>query len=421
MPDSTITWNGVSSSTLGLAIEKYPALNRPGRKYTAYDVPGQNGSAYILQDAWHETVQAYEISVKSPVANFKTIAEWLHSADGYAQLSDSYDSSIYRMAVVVDPFDVENSLNRAGRALVQFRCRPERFMVTNDIEVATPTATSISNPTAHVALPLIRIDGQGYPSMINTAGRTNFTATQGSTSAVVYGLTWNTADQNYIGLHLTRSGSETKSQQISGNVSNVSTGTGTVSFSASVAGYGVGMNYRLEPNTDYTLSAKNTAQNNAVIQIAVCNQYGRILAMYDGNVLANNTRAITFNSGTGSWAVINFAGQSTGAVSFSNIMLNLGTTAQTYTAYSSSTASTFTFGDCIISLSQLYDYMYIDCETMNAYRDPGENLNPLVSILDLYGNPAVRFPRLEEGSTSVKITGTDWITKLTITPRYWTL
>lgn len=416
-----ITWNGIRSDSLGLTVERYPNMNRPSRKYTVADVPGRNGSAYIMQDAWSEVIQSYEISAKNPVASFKNVAEWLHSADGYAILEDSYDPTIYRMAVCVNAFDVETALNRAGRALVQFNCRPERFMVTSNIGVTTSTTTTISNPTAHVALPLIRIDGQGYPSMINTAGRTNFTATQGSTSGIVYGLTWNTADQNYIGLHLTRSGSETKSQQISGNVSNVSTGTGTVSFSASVAGYGVGMNYRLEPNTDYTLSAKNTALNSAVIQIAVCNQYGRILAMYDGNVLANNTRAITFNSGTGSWAVINFAGQSTGAVSFSNIMLNLGTTAQTYTAYSSSTASTFTFGDCIISLSQLYDYMYIDCETMNAYRDPGENLNPLVSILDLYGNPAVRFPRLEEGSTSVKITGTDWITNLTITPRYWTL
>ncbi len=417
-----IIWNGIRSDSLGLTVERYPNMNRPARKYTVADVSGRNGAAYIMQDAWSEVIQSYEISAKSPVASFKNVAEWLASADGYAILMDSYDPTIYRMAVCVNAYDVETALNRAGRALIQFNCRPERYMITNEIDIVAPTLTAaISNPTEHVAHPLIKITGQGYPSMINTAGRTDFTATQGSASYDVYGLVWNTADQNYIGLHLTRSGSDLKSQQISGNVSNVSIGAGTVSFSASVGGYGVAMNYRLEPNTDYTLSAKNTGLTNAVIQIAICNDYGVIRAMYDGNVLANNSIEITFNSGAGYWAVINFARPGTGAVSFSNIMLNLGTTALPYVAYSNSTASTFTFGDCIIGLSQLYDYMYIDCETMNAYREPGENMNPLVSVFDLYGNPAVKFPRLEKGTTNVAITGTDWITGLEVTPRFWTL
>ena len=47
-----ITWNGVSSDTLGIYVEKAPSMNRPARKMDSYDVPGRNGSIIRMQDAW---------------------------------------------------------------------------------------------------------------------------------------------------------------------------------------------------------------------------------------------------------------------------------------------------------------------------------------------------------------------------------
>lgn len=56
------------------------------------------------------------------------IMEWLNSADGYAELTDTYDPQHYYEAVFVDGPEIANSWNKHGRAVVSFRCRPERFL-----------------------------------------------------------------------------------------------------------------------------------------------------------------------------------------------------------------------------------------------------------------------------------------------------
>lgn len=56
------------------------------------------------------------------------------------------------------------------------------------------------------------------------------------------------------------------------------------------------------------------------------------------------------------------------------------------------------------------DYMYIDCDAMNAYRLPTENKNNKIS-----GS----FPIIPSGSNTIGITGT--VTSVEITPRFFTI
>ena len=58
------------------------------------------------------------------------------------------------------------------------------------------------------------------------------------------------------------------------------------------------------------------------------------------------------------------------------------------------------------------DYLYIDCETMNAYRLASENKNDKISGA---------FPVLKPGANSIGITVTGTLTKVEITPRYFTI
>lgn len=58
----------------------------------------------------------------------------------------------------------------------------------------------------------------------------------------------------------------------------------------------------------------------------------------------------------------------------------------------------------------LTDYINIDCEAMNAYRQPAENMNNKIG-----GD----FPELAPGSNAVAISGS--ITKAEITPRFYTI
>ena len=76
------------------------------------------------------------------------------------------------------------------------------------------------------------------------------------------------------------------------------------------------------------------------------------------------------------------------------------------------TNATLTINDCVISISSLTEDMYIDCESMNAYKDD-TNKNPLISL------STNDFPRLEAGQNT--ITWSSRIEKISIVPRWWTI
>lgn len=151
MLNHSFVWNGKSSEDFGIKIERFASLNRPARKYTAANVPGRNGMIYDMQDAWEEVIQTYQIwaggQTKNSPEEFFRIMEWLNEPSGYAELTDSYDTEHYREAIFLDATDVENSWNRYGRALVSFRCRPERFLSNQEKEFSRSNATTVIRTT----------------------------------------------------------------------------------------------------------------------------------------------------------------------------------------------------------------------------------------------------------------------------------
>ena len=68
------------------------------------------------------------------------------------------------------------------------------------------------------------------------------------------------------------------------------------------------------------------------------------------------------------------------------------------------------FGDGAITALDVDDYINIDCERMNAYREPTENMNAYIQGT---------FPNLLSGENEITITGTT--TLVQITPRYFTM
>lgn len=78
-------------------------------------------------------------------------------------------------------------------------------------------------------------------------------------------------------------------------------------------------------------------------------------------------------------------------------------------------------GTITISIDKINDYMRIDCDTMNVYREPNQNRNQLVTI-----TPDGEFPVFTPGNNTVTWSpGDDGdardITALGIRPRWWTI
>lgn len=168
MPNGFITFNGTASTAAGIkAVESYPALDRPRRKFTKMEIPGKTGDIVVFEDAWADYEQEYEIyagtgATGSAPQKFIDVMSWLHSANGYARLEDTYDTSIYRLAYFVGPTDVENVLNRYGRAKIKFMCKGKRFLKSGETVVTvSSTNTNITNPTAFDSAPVIKVTGSG--------------------------------------------------------------------------------------------------------------------------------------------------------------------------------------------------------------------------------------------------------------------
>lgn len=177
-----IRFNGVSSSSLGIRIERSPEIIRPRRKFDVISVPGRNGDYIIFQDAWENYIQPYDIffgdgTDKSAETTAFAVSDWLRSANGYATLVDTYETTTYRKAYYVEETDIYNGLTQYGRATIHFNCRPERFYTTAGSAVTN--GSTISNTTKYASRPLITINGTGTFSgtLTITNGASTYTVT----------------------------------------------------------------------------------------------------------------------------------------------------------------------------------------------------------------------------------------------------
>lgn len=159
-----ITFNGVHSKDLGIRIERSPAIIRPRRKFDVISVPGRNGDVVLMQDAWENYIQAYDIffgdgTDLSAETAANAVSNWLHSANDYARLIDTFEQNIYRMAYYVDETDIENALTQYGRTTIRFNCRPERFSMTGASGVTN--GQTVTNNYQYASRPTITIAGSG--------------------------------------------------------------------------------------------------------------------------------------------------------------------------------------------------------------------------------------------------------------------
>ena len=419
MPN-TFTYNGHSSNEFGIKIEKMPVLNRPSRKFQAVSVPGRNGNIYQIDDAWDEIIQPYAIYAGNQtdgaaVTSFSAIAEWLHSADDYVVLSDTYDATHYRMAVFVDNVDIESMWHTFGRAVVNFRCRPEHYLANQT--TAITSGTVINNPTNHIAKPVITLTGGGACSLLGMYGRQYVPSSPNQET--VDDIDYDATHYRYYKGILHSTNPATTPTAFAANVSNVSFDdtTGTASFSASVKYYGIGMPMRVTPNSIYSVSCACDTDESRVAVLFYGGRYlGRQVFSED-----KTSYSLTFTTPSDcNYILIEFISKTTAsAVTFSNIMFNIGTP-KTFRAYIAPYTLTFTIGDVSLqTTAQGFNSIEIDCETENIKRNGvDDNLN--TQILDQYGNISENFLRLEKGNNTVTFSGTD-IQSATIDKRFWTL
>ena len=142
----SITWNGVSSDTIGVIVERIPNRHVPTRRFSPQQVAGRNGNILLVDKAFPNVEQEYEVYLSAEAQGLPSVAracaEWLMGPDGYCRLEDSYDTTVYREAFLMGGFDIENILNKFGRCTITFSCKPQKYLLTGDTPIEIPAGTT---------------------------------------------------------------------------------------------------------------------------------------------------------------------------------------------------------------------------------------------------------------------------------------
>lgn len=419
----SFTFNGHSSDEFGIRIERFPDLNRSERKYRSASVSGRNGNIYQMQNAWEEVVVSYqifagELQAGAAVSDFTDIVEWLNSADDYAILSDTYDTTHYRLAVFVDEMEIESQWHTFGKATVRFRCRPERFLVTSPL---TPSSGSyIANNTNHIAKPIITLTGAGQCSMYNVT-KTTLSDTpiflQNVFGEIKTKLLNNFFFIDY--LHMTNASYLSAITISSGTVGSTTENTGSVTFTQSNANFGLGVMIPVLPNTTYTMSFSTSRYLYHTYVGYVSGNGGYINKVFDYGG-QNGTIVNTFTTEYDTaYIIYSIYGANNVSITASSLMLAMGNSAQTFRAYVSSQTDTFSIGDVTVRMrTRGFSTAEINCARENFLID-GEENNTSVSVVDSNGNPSEEFLAIPKGSSTV--TFSNGITAVSIDPQYWEL
>lgn len=167
-----VIFNGRASLDYGIHVEHPPDYQMPERDYEVVHIPGRNGDLIIDNGSYQNVTRSYEVSfadmgrIKPFTTMANAVAEWIHSASGYARLEDTYEPEYYRMAMYMDEVEIENIVQHAGRATVEFNCKPQRFLKSGE-ETKKMTASGIlNNPTNFTAKPCITVYGNGSGTVI---------------------------------------------------------------------------------------------------------------------------------------------------------------------------------------------------------------------------------------------------------------
>lgn len=167
MAVNTITFGGVTSSTYDIYISGEGVFNAPKRVVSLVDVPGRNGKL-TLDEGCYENIEVvypafnFEKNMSDFTTKLTNFRNAIVSKAGYQELSDTFHTDEYRMAVLVDGLDIDPiKYNTASEFSIKFNCKPQRFLNSGKTVTTLTSSGTISNPTQFDARPLLVVTGTG--------------------------------------------------------------------------------------------------------------------------------------------------------------------------------------------------------------------------------------------------------------------
>ena len=156
-------FNGRSSREFGMMISGEATYNAPERDVETVSIEGRNGDLIIDKGRFKNVTVSIPVSICRDFPEKAAAARaWLLGSAGYQRLETDYDPEHFRLAAFTGPLDFDvGFLNRTGEAVLQFNCKPQRFLKSGEVGKGNSfdftEAGELYNPTPFPALPHILV------------------------------------------------------------------------------------------------------------------------------------------------------------------------------------------------------------------------------------------------------------------------
>ena len=298
------------------------------------------------------------------------------------------------------------------------------------MEIDVADGDTVTNPTNHTAYPTITLQGGGAYGVRSLLNLNNLTLSNrpntGSSQMDEVIQDARNEKINFIKYsYIAWSGSIAYSYNYagslgtSGSITSIDNSTGTISFTPESATWGLGLVQEVLPNSAYSLSFTASAAGRVIVWYGSSLNYNAVILTSSNTFQAGSTD-YTINTPTEcGYILIGFYADNGGAVTFSSIMLNVGTTPQPFRPWGEDQPETISIGDVSIKIyTSGFNTAVIDCDNENILIDGVEN-NSAARVLDQYGNVSVNFLHLPKGTSTVGISS--GITSAKMVPNFWEL
>lgn len=173
--------NGRDSRDFNTYIASSNMFDAPERDIESVQVPGRNGDLTFDNGRYlnfRGSVNAY-IPKDMPV-NTDALREFLATRLTYCRYEDTMHPGEFRLARYAGPFEIDESDRMGATFVLEFDCKPQRFLKIGEAFTAYASGSTLRNPTLCEAKPIIQATGNGT---ITLNGKT---VTISGNSGVIY-------------------------------------------------------------------------------------------------------------------------------------------------------------------------------------------------------------------------------------------
>lgn len=182
MADS-FTFDGVSSATWFARVFPSDTMTQaPARIYDKISVPGRSGALLMDRKAYDNVEIEYDVVISGDAdfAKLTQMRNYLASRSGYCRLTDSFDTTHYRMAAYMEPFNMTGdwASKKRARGTITFDCQPQRWLLSGERTTTLTASGTITNPTRFASKPFLSIATTRATASVLGIGSTNITITR---------------------------------------------------------------------------------------------------------------------------------------------------------------------------------------------------------------------------------------------------